>query len=206
MQHAVDYFSKLYEVDDYQLGDYPIEGHFSRIEDELLDMLSCEISMKEVKHALFSMAPLKSSGIDDFHVKFYQDNWDIVGSSIFEMVSRVFTDVVLDPWLNRTLLVLIPKQLGVETIKQFKPISLCTVLYKVITKLIVIRLRRVMQILVKQNQSSFIAARSISDKIVMAQEAIHTMKTTRNKKGWMAVKVDMEKAYDRIRWIICVTP
>ncbi|KAH1091681.1 hypothetical protein J1N35_018938 [Gossypium stocksii] len=108
---------------------------------------------------------------------------DIVGGSVFEMIKNVFRRGVLEPSLNKTLLVLIPKNIGVETINQFRPISLCSVLYKVITKLIVIQLRRVMQILVKQNQSSFIATRSILDNIVVEQKAIHTLKNAKSKKG-----------------------
>lgn len=57
-----------------------------------------------------------------------------------------------------------------------------------------------MQRLIKPNHSSFITSRYISDNVILAQEAIHTMKTTKSKKGWMAIKVDLEKAYDQIRW------
>lgn len=106
----------------------------------------------------------------------------------------------MDPRVKKTLLVLIPKFFGAETINQFRPISVCNVLYKIITKTIVIRLRQAMQTLVKQNQSSVIALRNISDNIIIVQEIIHYMKTTKSKKGWMVVKVDLEKAYDRIWW------
>lgn len=116
------------------------------------------------------------------------------------MMQQVFNGGRLDPGLNKTLFVLIPKVTGAEFIHQYRPISLCNILYKVLTKLIVIRLRHVMQILVKQNQVSFISLRNISDNIITAQEAVHTMKLTKSKKRWMMVKVDLEKAYDRIQW------
>ncbi|KAA3484936.1 reverse transcriptase [Gossypium australe] len=166
--HAVGYFSKLYKVDDNQIGDFPITWRFLRVGGELLETLSYKVSMEEVKHSMFSMTPLNSPGIYEFHAKFYQDIWDIVGESVFEMVKNLFRGGVLEPSLNRTLLVFIPKNIGAETINQFRPISLCTVLYKVTITLIVIRLCRAMQILVKQNQSSFITSRSISDNIVVA--------------------------------------
>lgn len=57
-----------------------------------------------------------------------------------------------------------------------------------------------MQILMKQNQSSFITSQNISYNIIISYEAIHTMKSTKSKKSWMAVKVDLEKAYDRLQW------
>lgn len=92
-----------------------------------------------------------------------------------------------------------PKTVDAESIKQYRPISLCNVLYKVITKTVVIRLQQVMQILIKQNQSSFVPSLSISDNIIIAKEVVHTMKTTKSRVGCMAMKVDLEKAYDRIR-------
>lgn len=144
--------------------------------------------------------PLKALGVDEFHAKFYQSNWKIVGASVFKLVEYVFSEGILDASLNKTSLVLILKKVGVETISQYRPISLCNVLYKIITKTIVIRLRHAMQILVKQNQVSFIASRNIADNIIITQEAVHTMRTTKGKKGWMVVKVDLEKAYDRVRW------
>lgn len=104
----------------------------------------------------------------------------------------------MDPRLNQTLIVLIPKIDGAKTLSQYRPISLCNVLYKVITKTIMIRLRQAMQVLVKQNQASFIASHNITDNIIITQEAIHTMRTMKRKKGWMVVKVDIEKVYDRI--------
>lgn len=75
------------------------------------------------------------------------------------------------PWtprINKTLLVLLSKTFGAETINQFCSINLCNVLYKVITKTIIMLLRQAMQILVKQNQASFIASRNISDNIIIA--------------------------------------
>ncbi|KAH1038548.1 hypothetical protein J1N35_040291 [Gossypium stocksii] len=89
-----------------------------------------------------------------------------------------------DPNINHTLLVLISKKFDAESIQQYRPINLCNVLYKVITNTIVIWLRQVMQTMVKQNQSSFISSQNISDNIIIAQEAIHTMKTRVRRDCW----------------------
>lgn len=121
-----------------------------------------------------------------------------MGTSVYNLVTKVFSGATLNPQLTKILLVLISKALGAETIHQFQPISLCNVLYKVISKVIVFQLRHAMQLLVKQNQSSFIVGRNIFDNVIIGQEAIHTMRTTKSKKGWMVVKVNLEKAYARI--------
>ncbi|KAH1081880.1 hypothetical protein J1N35_021641 [Gossypium stocksii] len=196
----LDYFSKMYTVDNYLTGHFYVCDCFSKLKTEDISGLLAEVTEEEVRRSVFSMSPLKAHGVDGFHAKFYQANWEIVGVNIFNFVKSVFEGNDLDPRINRTILVLIPKVFEAETINQYRPISLYNVLYKVITKTIVIRLCQAMQKLVKQNQSSFIAGRNISDNIVIAQEVIHTMKSIKSKKGWMVVKVDLEKAYDRIRW------
>lgn len=102
--------------------------------------------------------------------------------------------------LNDTLLVLIPKVDSPELASQFRPISLCNVAYKIITKAIVNRIRPMMPYLTSCNQTSFVPGRQITDNIVIVQEVIHTMKNKSGKVGFMAIKIDFEKAYDRLRW------
>lgn len=84
--------------------------------------------------------------------------------------------------------------------KQFRPISLCNVAYKTITKMITSRLRSCLQTLVGPAQCSFIPKRQSHDNIIIAQEIFHSMRSKGGKKGWMALKIDLEKAYDRLSW------
>lgn len=98
------------------------------------------------------------------------------------------------------MLVLIPKVLKPEKIMQFRPISLCNVLFKTITKAMVMRLKTLMSKLIGPAQASFIPGRLSTDNIVIVQEAVHSMRRKKGKKGWMLLKLDLEKAYDCIRW------
>lgn len=95
---------------------------------------------------------------------------------------------------------LIPKVASPEHIKQFRPISLCTVTYKLVTKVLVNRLRPFLRDLIAPFQTSFIPGRQVSDNIFLAQEVIHTIRKSKSKNGLMAIKIDLEKAYDRVRW------
>lgn len=101
--------------------------------------------------------------------------------------------------LNKTLLMLLPKVQSPELITQFKPVNLYTVLYKIITKTIANRLRPLMPKINKQNLTSFVAGQSISNNIVIAQEAMHSMRKSKGKMSWMALKIEIEKAYDNVR-------
>nr|KYP49443.1 Retrovirus-related Pol polyprotein LINE-1 [Cajanus cajan] len=102
--------------------------------------------------------------------------------------------------INATLITLIPKVNNVVSLKQMRPISLYNVYYKVITKVLASRRRKVMEGLVSPNQCSFVPHRQTTDNIIITQEVIHSMKNRSRKKGWMAIKIDLEKAYDRLKW------
>ncbi|CAL9024262.1 unnamed protein product [Prunus brigantina] len=83
---------------------------------------------------------------------------------------------------------------------QFRPISLCNTLYKVVSKIIVGRLRPLMCKLVSPNQVSFVPGRQISDNIFIAQEVLHRFHRARGKTGYIAWKIDLSKAYDKLKW------
>ncbi|KAK5833597.1 hypothetical protein PVK06_017447 [Gossypium arboreum] len=97
------------------------------------------------------------------------------------------------------LIVLIPKFQNPKDFSQFCPISLCTVLYKLVMKVIDNRFKNIFLNIIVQEQVRFIAERNITDNIVITKEVIHSMKSNKSRK-WMAIKIDLEKAYDRVLW------
>lgn len=100
--------------------------------------------------------------------------------------------------MNKTNIVLIPKTDNPETINQFRPIGLCNVSYKVVSKIIVYRIRPLLDNIISPFQSSFIHGRQTSD--IICQEIIHTLKNSKSKTEGMIWKIDFDKAYDRISW------
>ncbi|KAA3483121.1 Retrovirus-related Pol polyprotein LINE-1 [Gossypium australe] len=140
--------------------------------------LQSSIASKEIKKVVFDMDHLKAPRVDGIHAIFYQKKWYVVGQSVCDFVKNIWSGGSIKCWLNHTLLVLIPKSLF-----QFQPISLCTVLYKIVTKTIVNRLKPLMQKWVLLNQSCFVPKQSIIDNIVVAQEIIHSMRSKVGKKG-----------------------
>lgn len=194
----VEFYRHLYTDEGPSVGPYPIRGDFPSIDFDLMASLGREVSMLKVRTTLFEMAPLKSPGIDGLHAQFYQSQWEVVGDSLLAMIRKVFEGGLLESFFNKTLIVLIPKVSAPETVTQFHPISLCTVPYKLLTKVIINRLKPVMPMLVAQNQTSFVGGRNIMDNVVVAQEVVHSMRIRKGKKGLMDIKIDMEKAYDRL--------
>ena len=118
------------------------------------------------------------------------------------MVNQFLLDGTMASGLNDTNICLIPKTTRPNEMSQFRPISLCNVCYKIISKVLCQRLKKVLPDRISETQSAFTAGRQISDNIMIAQEIFHALRTKtsgRNKR--MAIKTDMSKAYDRMEWV-----
>lgn len=103
--------------------------------------------------------------------------------------------------VNSTYIALIPKKKQPKIVTEYRPISLYNVFYKIVSKVIVNRFKGVLTEIISDNQSAFIPGRIITDNIMIAYEILHSMKVgKKGKKGNMAIKLDMSKAYDRIEW------
>ena len=103
-------------------------------------------------------------------------------------------------YLNNTMITLIPKCAGADCLSKFRPISLCNFIYKVVTKIIVQRLRPLLSGLISPLQAAFVLGRMGLDNMIIVQELIYSLTLKRGKVGFLAVKIDLEKAYDRLEW------
>ncbi|KAM6547177.1 hypothetical protein CsatB_018853 [Cannabis sativa] len=147
------------------------------------------------------MHPDKSPGPDGMTPGFYQRCWSIVGSDIINLVRSFMRTGDLPQGLNDTNLVLIPKVKSPSSMNELRPISLCNVVYKIISKVIANRLKEVLPQLISTNQSAFVPGRLITDNIMISYEVMHYLKRKRRgKEGFMALSLDFSEAYDRVEW------
>jgi len=132
---------------------------------------------------------------------FFQSFWSMVGDDVTYAVLDCLNNFHIPHDLNHTFVTLIPKIKSPEFISEFRPISLYNVIYKLMSKVLANRLKKLLPSLVSENQSPFQVRKVITDNILIAFETLYYMKHHQSGKiDFMALKLDMSKAYDRVEW------
>ncbi|GJY49333.1 reverse transcriptase [Tanacetum coccineum] len=195
------YFSNLFSSSSPQDCDSMVESIDQRLTGDDILSLKKHVTTEEVYDAQMQMAPTKAPGPDGMFALFFQKFWGFVGITVMNMVSSFFESGVLPPNINKTIITLIPKVSRLESLKDMGPISLCNVLYKIISKVLVNRIKPILPRIVHENQSTFISTRVIIDNAIVAFEVMHWLKNRKDgKREALALKIDMSKAYDRVEW------
>ncbi|GAA0153565.1 hypothetical protein LIER_11772 [Lithospermum erythrorhizon] len=181
--HITQFFASLYcsEASRSELRS-PFPASLQPFEIATHLSLSNQISDSEITSALKSFKPLKTPG----------------PASVLEpeKISKI----------NSTYICLIPKVELPESVKQFRPISFCKTVYKCLTKVLVNCLRPYLNKIINPLQASFLLGRQgidnviIVQDVIIVQEELNSLNNKRGKIGYMAIKLDLEKAFDRLEW------
>ncbi|KAL2246937.1 UNVERIFIED_CONTAM: hypothetical protein Sindi_2546000 [Sesamum indicum] len=169
------------------------------ITDEEANQLLLPISADDVKQAMFDIADDKAPGPDGYSSRFFKAAWPVVGEEVTRAVLDFFSTGKLLKQVNSTILALIPKVHTPMSVNDFRPISCCNVLYKIIAKLLVQKISVLLDKIVSPCQTAFIPGRSIGDNIMLAQELFSRYNQMRLPPR-CALKVDIRKAYDTVEW------
>uniref|UniRef100_A0A8I7B954 Reverse transcriptase domain-containing protein n=1 Tax=Hordeum vulgare subsp. vulgare TaxID=112509 RepID=A0A8I7B954_HORVV len=196
-----DYFTSLFTSHTGTRTDELLQHVFHRVTLEMNDSLMKEFTATEVKAALDCIGDLKAPGLDGLPAVFYKTYWQLIGDRVTREVLHVLNGNATPEGWNETCVVLIPKVKNPERMKDLRPISLCNVIYILVSKVLANRLKHILHEIVAPNQSAFVPGRLITDNILLAYEVTHFMQNKRSgATGYAALKLDMSKAYDRVEW------
>lgn len=171
------------------------------LSDQTNTELLSELTEREIRDALFQIGPLKAPGPDGLLARFFQRNWGLLKGEVCTTIKQFFSDGKMPEYFNLTKLVLIPKENDASDLKDFRPIALCNVMYKIISKCMINRLRPHLRSLILENQSAFLPGRLISYNTLIAFECFHAIhRAKKENEAFCAYKLDISKAYDRVDW------
>ena len=199
---AHQYFSSLFTSS--QPSEYSdiMDAVLPSVTEDMNTQLLRPFLKEEVEEAIKEMKPITALGPDGMPPLFYQSFWSLIGDDISSAMLDCLNNCKIPKEINCTNITLNPKVKSPMLISDFRPISLCNVVYKIVSKVLANRLKAILPHVISENQSAFQAGRVISDNILMAFETLHYMKhQQKGKSGFMALKLDMSKAYDWVEWV-----
>ncbi|KAL0318331.1 UNVERIFIED_CONTAM: hypothetical protein Sangu_1989300 [Sesamum angustifolium] len=157
------------------------------------------VTPAEVKTAVFQISDNKAPGPDGYTSCFFKKAWNIVGDLVCSAVMDFFRSGRMLRQLNHTIIALVPKSEHSPSVADYRPISCCNVIYKVITKIIADRLSPALMQLVDSSQAAFVGGRNITDNIFLAQEMVRQYSRKRISPR-CTINVDLRKAFDSVSW------
>ena len=189
-----EYYSKLFSSSHPHDFERILNGVDTMVIEEMRTNLACPYTSYEVDVAIKEMAPLKAPGPDGIPPLFYQTYWSDVRMDVHQSVLSSLSLGAILKSINHTFITLIPKVNNPEKVSDFQYISLCNVIYKIVSKVIANRLKPMLNSIILETQSAFTTDRLITNNILIAFKSLHHMKTNCiGKKGFMALKLDMSK-------------
>lgn len=170
-----------------------MRGCFPLLSEATQEKLAADFTLEDTKKVVMKMGLLKAPRLDDFQLVFFKKMWEKTCQPLHKISSDILEGGRTLSEATEVLLVLSPKEEQPSNIISFRPISLCNVTVKVISRIIVDRLKGILGEIISPNQASFIPGRQSCDNFIICQELVHSMNYTKERRGGMIIKLDLEK-------------
>jgi hypothetical protein len=201
-QHIIQYYKNLFgpsEINTFSLDESRADD-IPQVSTEENEQLVKPFSEEEVHHAVFQMEHNKAPGPVGFPAKFYQACWNFIKEDLLALFTDFHEESLLMYRLNFGTIILIPKCREATTIQQYRPICLLNMSFKMFMKVATNRTTEVAKKVISPTQTAFLPGRNIIEGVIILHEMIRKMH--RKKQSDVILKLDFEKAYDKINWSI----
>lgn len=180
--HILDCIRSLYAKEDW---DTPALDNldFASISEDSPSWLEIEFEEREVWDAVFNLRGDKAPGPNGFPMAFFQQFWDLLKEDAMAFMREFHSRGKLFKSI-RASITLIPNKRGVDRLKDFRPISLISSIYKILDKVLAIRLQKIMPSMIYPAKGAFVHGRQIFDEVLIA----------------LICKLDLKKAYNKVDW------
>ncbi|KAJ6979484.1 hypothetical protein NC653_027590 [Populus alba x Populus x berolinensis] len=161
--------------------------------------LLAPVSDLDIKNALFDIDDGKAPGPDGYSSCFFKKSWAVIHEDFYIAVRDFFQTGAMLKQINHSIIALIPKSANTSSASDFRPISCCNVIYKVIAKLLAARLSQALAPIISPMQNAFLGGRLMTDNIHLLQELLRNYGRKRTSPRCM-MKIDFKKAFDSVQW------
>lgn len=197
---ALNFYSKLYKTDDVDEDKLQrlIDTHIDKkLTDEQRDEMEGYFKKEEVLKSLKEMKNNKAPGLDGLSKEFYIAFWDLIGTDLLDVYSNIHLEGKTPTSMTEGLITMIYKEKGdINDLKNWRPITLLNVDYKLMTKTLANRMRQMTDKIINPDQGCGIKGRTIHDQLYFIQAYIDYYKE--NNLTGMLVTIDQEKAFDKV--------
>jgi hypothetical protein len=174
------------------------EVFFPTLTEDSNNFLTAPFTMVEIEEAIGDCDGSKSPGPDGFNFSFIKEFWDLMKHEVRIFFDQFHGNECFPNCLLSYFLALIPKVHSPQALGDFRPISLLGVWYKILAKVLAVRLAKVIGVLIPKTQSAFLKGRQLVEGVVVMNEVVDYAKKAG--KECLIMKVDFEKAYDSVNW------
>lgn len=173
--------------------------HTYRCNTDLASRLVAIPSAEEIRLALLALPRNKVPGPDGFSSEFFTSSGKLVGTDVIVVITEFFTTSRMQRQVNVTTIALIPKNIGAEKLADFRPLSCCNTVYKVIAQIIDFRLKWFLDEAVQNNQVGFVSGKLMYENVLLASElVVDFQKPAPTTRG--CLQIDLTKVYDNLDW------
>lgn len=198
METQVNFYEELYSSEecDQSMQDYFLNNIGKTLKQDEAEVCEGPVTLKEANEALLSMGNNKSPGADGFTKEFYVRFWNILGQDLVNVLNLNFEMGQMTESQKEAIVTLLYKKGDRADIKNWRPISLLCIDYKILTKILATRLRKVIDKIIENGQTCGIPGRSIFENIIVCQDAIFY--SNKYNKPLVILSLDQSKAFDRV--------